>query len=274
MRYFFFLSILYGVFQATTWTPVASLVITPPIVRLPQSKIHFRTVSLHSWQDRLNDLFTFNDDQKDKIQQEPPHKKNATGSVVRLAARQFDQNSSKPSSREYTTRKVECSSLRVTKKGVEGDYNHYRTVALKSTEDRAVSILTMDVMKSLRATYQNYKPIQEGDLGENILVDGVPFGFFRVGDRYRFVSSSDVKEEEDAVVLVEITEPIEPCANLCKLPYINDSTMQPRERIRRCQEFIQHLDRFDGYRGWYAKVLDGGLIDTGAIVSLVEKDIL
>jgi MOSC domain-containing protein YiiM len=162
----------------------------------------------------------------------------------------------------------------VTKEGVEGDYNHYRTVALKSTEDRTVSILTMDVMNSIHATYKNYKP-KEGDLGENILVDGVPFGFFRVGQRYLFESSSKNQDASDDVkerVVVEITEPIEPCANLCKLPYINDETISPKERIERCKDFIDHLDRFDGYRGWYAKVNEAGVIRTGSLVSIVQKE--
>jgi hypothetical protein len=73
------------------------------------------------------------------------------------------------------------------------------------------------------------------------MVDGVDFDYFEVGMRYRFFSSSSSSSKggggggasadsamltagtttEDNVI-VEITELMVPCANLCKLPYIND----------------------------------------------------
>ena len=235
-----------------------------------------RCKCLFSWQDKLKEFFSFEDesqfgeqDQKQFVQ------KTATGTVVRLAARKYDPSSSKPSSRKYTTRKDEFSSVQITKEGVEGDYNHYRTVALKSTEDRAVSILTLDVMNSIRATYKNYN-IQQGDLGENVLVEGVPFSFFQIGRRYVFKSpDSDDESSLDGAkesVVVEITEPMEPCANLCKLSYINDQSIEPSKRIDRCKDFIEYLGRFDGYRGWYAKVHTQGVIKHGALVSLVEEE--
>ncbi len=103
-----------------------------------------------------------------------------------------------------------------------------------------------------------------GDLGENILVDGVDYSFFRIGERYSF-SSNAVSTNE---VIVEITEPMEPCANLCKLPYINDPSLaSPKERVARCQYFIEALAQRQGLRGWYAKVVSGGLIKVGDSVS-------
>ena len=74
------------------------------------------------------------------------------GTVIRIAGRKYDAASSKPSSRNYTTRKDSQPSATITKEGLNGDYNHYRTAALQSTPDRAISILTTDVMESLRAT--------------------------------------------------------------------------------------------------------------------------
>ena len=41
---------------------------------------------------------------------------------------------------------------------------------------------------------------REGDLGENILVEGVDFGFFLLGERYKFTSKTDGDE-----AIVEIT---------------------------------------------------------------------
>jgi MOSC domain-containing protein YiiM len=206
------------------------------------------------------------DDEKTAI--ESVDGKNGIGTVIRLAGRKYNATSSKPSSREYTTQKDILPFARVSKEGVQGDYNHYRTVALSSTEDRAVSILTTDVMTSIRATYKNYS-VQEGDLGENILIDGVSFRFFQVGQQYRFQSMDDETRKDESVI-VEITEPIEPCANLCKLSYINDDSISPKDRIERCKEFIEHLDAYDGYRGWYAKVVKEGTMKSGSQVSKVD----
>jgi MOSC domain-containing protein YiiM len=240
------------------------------------------------------------------------------GNVVRLAVRKYHPQHSKPSSREYTTRKDECSTLSIQKEGCHGDYNHYRTVALQSTPNRAVSLLTCDVLESLRATYPN-AAILDGDLGENILVNGVTFQFFQVGKRYCIESlNNDYSDENtsdgtDSVVIgeindfatsqdsdatgttiahqnetadlsllsslsvpaaplnrviLEITEPVQPCANLCKLPYINDEALTPKERIEKCQAFLRQLDQWEGYRGWYAKVIQPGTIQKWATVRI------
>jgi MOSC domain-containing protein YiiM len=98
------------------------------------------------------------------------HQQQQKGKVVRLAVRKYHPQHSKPSSREYTTRKAECSTLCIQIQGCHGDYNHYRSLALHSTPDRAVSLLTCDVLENLRAIYPK-AAIMEGDLGENILVD-------------------------------------------------------------------------------------------------------
>lgn len=154
-------------------------------------------------------------------------------------------------------------------------------MALGNTPDRALSILTSDVngyIASLDGGYfaGSYK---EGDLGENVLVEGVEFDFFAVGQRYSFGpkrsgdggdgggGGSIVENNEDRVV-VEITEPMEPCPNLCKLPYINSPKLSPQDRVGRCQYFIEALGQKMGLRGWYAKVVSvggngGGVIRIG-----------
>jgi MOSC domain-containing protein YiiM len=190
----------------------------------------------------------------------------STALVARLAVRNFDPSSSKPSSRGYITRKDELSSfVNVTLEGCYGDYNHYRTVALRSTRDRAVSLLTEDVMKALRSQYPEYD-IQDGDLGENLYVANASYHFFRIGERYEFVSPDPTSPN----VILEITEKMTPCANLCKLSYINQESLQPKQRIVRCQEFLAFLDRYDGYRGWYAKVVQEGVIRTGSRIRRVS----
>ncbi|KAL7469825.1 hypothetical protein ACHAXS_010072 [Conticribra weissflogii] len=217
--------------------------------------------------------------------------KSITGTVVRTGARPFQAGNggSLPSSPYYTTHKPSLPMISVTEKGVTGDYNHYRTVALKSTPDRALSILTKDVggyiqsMKDgLFAKGNGYK---DGDLGENVLVEGLDFRFFQVGKRYKFSPKGEgddssagmgigkglvdaVREAKgDGDVIVEITERIEPCGNLCKLQYINHPGLSPRDRIARCKYFLTGLDQTDGLRGWYAKVIQGGVIGVGYSVS-------
>ncbi|KAL7496885.1 hypothetical protein ACHAWT_004992 [Skeletonema menzelii] len=218
---------------------------------------------------------------------------NSQGQVIRTAARPLQASGgSLPSSRHYTTRKPSLPMVSVSEKGVSGDYNHYRTVALKSTADRAISILTHDVSSYIQTLdggsfAKSGNGYTDGDLGENVLVKGVDFSFFKVGGRYRFsqkssnssdnassTSSSSLVESANEDVIIEITEPMEPCANLCKLPFINDPTLSSaRERVAKCQRFIAALGVKDGLRGWYAKVLTGGVIRVGDSVSLLGADI-
>ena len=177
------------------------------------------------------------------------------------------------------------SKVCVTVEGCQGDYNHYRTLALKSTKDRAVSLLSEDVLKALRSEYPHYD-IQDGDLGENVYVAGASFQFFRIGERYEFVSpttddndnkggydsgTTDSAQSDKESVILEIMEKMTPCANLCKLPYINQDSLDPPERISRCREFLAFLDRYDGYRGWYAKVVREGVIHRGSIVCHISS---
>jgi MOSC domain-containing protein YiiM len=182
----------------------------------------------------------------------------SVGSVVRIAAREFAGKDSRPAGRNYTTRKVSQESIRVLQSGVVLDYNHYRTVALDKTPDRALSILTVDCMELL----ESYKyPVLDGDLGENVLVKGVNYRFFCPGEKYKFSLQNADDPNDNRGVVVEITEAMEPCANLCKLDYINDLTKPPVDRIETCKEFLNILDQHPGLRGWYAKILQEGTID-------------
>ena len=205
------------------------------------------------------------------------------GSVVRTAARPYQTDGSIPSSSKYTTRKNSMPMITVSEEGVSGDYNHYRTAALKSTPNRAISILTRDVSAYINsldngyfASKGNSVGYRDGDLGENVLIEGVDFSFFQIGQRYKFSMGSQqsggdkTKTTTMDEVIVEITEPADPCANLCKLPYINNPNIaSAKERVGRCQYFITALFQKEGLRGWYAKVIQGGgAIHLGDSVSL------
>eukprot|EP00629_Pelagomonadales_sp_RCC1024_P012363 CAMPEP_0119297550 /NCGR_PEP_ID=MMETSP1329-20130426/51130_1 /TAXON_ID=114041 /ORGANISM="Genus nov. species nov., Strain RCC1024" /LENGTH=196 /DNA_ID=CAMNT_0007298491 /DNA_START=145 /DNA_END=732 /DNA_ORIENTATION=+ len=81
----------------------------------------------------------------------------------------------------WTTNKPSLPGFLVGPSGCGDDYNNYRTKALNGTKDRAVSILTVDVLQSLRSEGW---PVNEGDLGENIYVAGMPYRTFGVGRRF------------------------------------------------------------------------------------------
>ena len=188
------------------------------------------------------------------------------GRVIRVSVRPYQlPEGSLPSSRYYTTRKESVPMIVATEAGALGDYNHYRSVALQSTVTRAISILTTDVnsyVRNLDGGYFATIGYRDGDLGENILVDGVDFTYFQVGIQYRFSSSSSsssVGNPTTEDVVVEITEKIEPCMNLCKLSYIKSEG--------RCKYLIEALAEEDGLRGWYAKVIQGGIIRVGDSLS-------
>ncbi len=230
---------------------------------------------LYSWlRDALNDLgFNFFQEKRkfgNQLEDESTSK-SLKGIVIRTATRKYDSNHSKPSSSLYTTKKDTQAQITVRPEGVEGDYNHYRTTALSSTPDRAVSILTTDVIDLLKKT--GYDKIQVGDLGENIYIDGIDYKFFEVGKRYKFSNSKSKSAESEKGVIIEITERIEPCGNLCKLTFINDENIPPNLRFENCKKFLLWLDQKDGLRGWYAKIIgDGGRVQLGDEIMALAMD--
>jgi hypothetical protein len=127
------------------------------------------------------------------------------GTVIRTAVKGYDKESSQPSAKFYTTKKESRGDIILAPEGTKGDYNHYRTVALSSTPDRAVSILTTDVIKMLKEA--GWKDVGDGDLGENVYIDGIDYTFFQIGKRYKFQTKSakcergvDAKGEEGVIV--------------------------------------------------------------------------
>jgi MOSC domain-containing protein YiiM len=230
---------------------------------------------LFSWlSDTLNNLgFDFMQEKRKFGSQltDESSKKPKQGTVLRTATRTFDQSHSKPSSSLYTTKKDAQAQIIVSNEGVEGDYNHYRTTALSSTADRAISILTTDVLEQLKNA--GYEKVQIGDLGENIYIDGVDYKFFEVGKRYQISDEKGGNSQKEYVgVIIEITERIEPCGNLCKLNFINDESIPPMERFEGCKKFLLWLDQKDGLRGWYAKVIEGGQVRLGNQVTQLALD--
>ena len=146
--------------------------------------------------------------------------------------------------------KQEYDSIRITTNGCKGidmdkeftDYNHYRTVSrtLKGTNNRAISLVTRDVYDNLQNLNKN---LNFGDFGENLTIEGIKYN-----DLYK-----------DAIlcineVILQITEACIPCA---RLSYLDEN---PKWWNKKNNTEISRFINNEGGRGWYAKVLQPGII--------------
>jgi MOSC domain-containing protein YiiM len=141
--------------------------------------------------------------------------------------------------------KPSVPSLEVTPRGAVGDFNNYRAGQMPDDLDQALLLLTEEVLHDLQSEGW---PVQPGDLGENLTLAGVPERMLAPGVTLRIGD-----------VLVEVTLACDPCTTLYGLPYVG------RERG---PEFLRRLN---GRRGWYARVLQPGLVTPGSPVVLVAR---
>jgi MOSC domain-containing protein YiiM len=132
--------------------------------------------------------------------------------------------------------------LRITPAGAEGDYNHYRTTKVQGNPDLAILVLTREVIDTLRTEGW---PVEPGDLGENLTLAGVPESSLKPGSRIRI-----------GEVLLEVSEPCDPCTELYVLPYVGKE---------KGPEFVRTLT---GRRGWFTRVLSSGEIVPGTAVQV------
>ena len=128
--------------------------------------------------------------------------------------------------------------------GVDGDYNTYRQEKKKGDPDMAVMLIPQRILDDLN---NEGWPVECGDLGENLTISGLPYASIEPEQKYRV-----------GTVLLQISFKCEPCTYLYSLPYIGDE---------RGQEFMKTIkDR----RGWYARVLEEGVVRAGDIIKLEE----
>lgn len=132
--------------------------------------------------------------------------------------------------------------LSVTPLGADGDYNNYRTREMPGDRDQALLLMTRDNLEALRAEGW---PVNAGDLGENITLDGVSEASLGPGTRFTI-----------GPVEIEISKACDPCREVYSLPYIGKE---------RGPEFVKALV---GRRGWYARVHTGGRIELGSPVTV------
>ena len=133
--------------------------------------------------------------------------------------------------------KHKIDALSASHTGANGDYNHHRHTKDNNNPNRALLILPLETIESLRSEGW---PVKPGDLGENITSSGIPYSDFQVGLRLKVRSVIFERSEENA-----------PCTVLQNLPYVGTDKVD---------NFVRALI---GRRGWYASVVEAGEIRAG-----------
>ena len=144
--------------------------------------------------------------------------------------------------RERGIPKQVVPALTLTPRGVEGDFNRWRTEKAAGDPDQAVLLLTDEILDELRAEGW---PVQRGELGENLTLAGLRSDLLSSGVRLRI-----------GEVVLEVSKPCEPCTVLYSLPYVG---------LDCGPSFIRTLQ---GRRGWFARVLQGGIVQPDMIVKI------
>ena len=144
---------------------------------------------------------------------------------------------------EHGLPKNRVDSAFVVRAGIEGDFNVYRHDERQDDPDQALLIMPIETIRELNSEGW---PVRPGDLGENFTTRGIPYQAFTVG---KIFAAGRVR--------FQITKACEPCDNLFLLPYVGTP---------KGSGFLKVML---GRRGWYAKVLEEGQVETG--VSLTEE---
>ena len=167
-----------------------------------------------------------------------PH--SGSGRIVRLQLKPREGRS-----RGLPKRPVD--ELTIGAHGVDGDFNRWRTEKANGDPDQAVLLLADEVLVQLRAEGW---PVGPGDLGENLLVSGLPSDTLAPGVRVRA-----------GHVELEISKRCDPCVVLYGLPYIGQE---------RGPAFVRTLRN---RRGWFARVIRGGVLRVGMDIVGVQDPV-
>ncbi|MBV18840.1 MAG: sulfurase [Euryarchaeota archaeon] len=139
--------------------------------------------------------------------------------------------------------KPSVSILRVTSTGCVGD--RQRDLKHHGGPTRALCIWSLEVLQALRAEGH---PVQPGDVGENVLVQGVPFSDLAAGDVL-----------ELGAVHARLTEPASPCRTIAAA-FTSGSFRSIDAR--------QHPER----TRWYAEVIVEGDVHPADAVVLTKAE--
>ena len=153
------------------------------------------------------------------------------------------QISVKPSTPdEHGLPKKAVESAEIHFGGVDGDYNNFRQEKKKGEPDMAVMLITRGVLDDLNSEGW---PVESGDLGENLTISDLSYASIQPEQKYRV-----------GTALLQISFKCEPCTYLYSLSYLGKE---------KGTEFFKIVkDR----RGWYARVLEEGVVSAGDIIKL------
>jgi MOSC domain-containing protein YiiM len=127
--------------------------------------------------------------------------------------------------------------LTLTPRGVEGDFNRWRTEKAAGDPDQAVLLLEVEILEALAAEGW---PVRPGDLGENVGIAGLERGTLAPGTRVTI-----------GEVALEVSKACDPCIVLYGLPYVG---------AERGPAFVRTLK---GRRGWFSRVVGSGAVRVG-----------
>jgi len=129
--------------------------------------------------------------------------------------------------------------VRIGANGLEGD--RQRDLRYHGGPDRAVCLLAQEIIDGLRA---NGHPIDRGTTGENLTISGVEWSLVQTGARLAI-----------GEVVLEITEPAQPCKNL-----VGSFSDGDFSRLS--------AKLHPGRTRMYARVIQPGVVQPGDAVSL------
>ena len=129
--------------------------------------------------------------------------------------------------------------------GFEDDYNHFRFKKKNTDPKMSLLMISFDLLENFN---QNGWPVKPGDLGENLTLKNINYSSIRPNQQYQIGNTK-----------IEITFKCDPCQKLRFLPYVGNSKIN---------EFIKFL--IDN-RGWYAKVIETGIIHENDSFELINK---
>lgn len=135
----------------------------------------------------------------------------------------------------------------LSKEGFDGDFNVYRTKKKDRDPGMAVLVMTIDVFAEFQKAGW---PVKAGDIGENIIAEGLGYREMIPGNQYRVGQA-----------IIEVVDQATPCKNLKVLEYVG------QERLKEFQQLLL------GRRGWYCQVIQEGLVCEGDSIEsvLVEE---
>ncbi|MED5350257.1 MAG: MOSC domain-containing protein [Candidatus Thermoplasmatota archaeon] len=134
-------------------------------------------------------------------------------------------------------------NLLITKLGAAGDINHYRLTKKNNEEDMAILVLSSQELEQLKQKGYDFLP---GDLGENILIEGLPVDQIKPDMYLNFESG----------LSLQFSRICDPCSKLNQLPNIGS------KRIKNL------LKDAMGLRGWYARVIVEEKVSIGDLVEI------